>query len=181
MKRVLSSLIFIQFSFFCYTQNRQLSLKEALVIGQIDKSEDRFTIEVNVTELLNESGIKAIPSLNILKSGADLKNLAMDSIQKLLKLKGISTYMLVSVRGYDKRFKPSSGKQSLLETLGSGNLFPIYREEISSVTFECLFFRDGVFMASELIKCGNISSKDSVIKRMRKKISKKIINWRGKT
>ena len=42
--------------FLGYAQGVKLS--NALVIGQFDKAEDRFSIEVNVTEIFNSLGIK---------------------------------------------------------------------------------------------------------------------------
>ena len=86
-------------------QKESIQLKNALVVGQLDKEEDRYSLEINLTELLTDAGIKAVPSLNILKLGEDASILATDSIQKIVAAKGIDTYVLVSVRGYDKKFK----------------------------------------------------------------------------
>ena len=66
-----------------------IKLTNALIIGQFDKQEDRFAIEVNVTDLFTSLGIKAIPSINILKQGADPLILASDTMINALKLKGI--------------------------------------------------------------------------------------------
>jgi hypothetical protein len=172
------ALVFLWHSLHSLCQVDKLHLKNALIVGQMDKSEDRYTLEINLTELLSESGIQALPSLNMQKMGSDPVLLSSDSIQGVLKQKGIDTYILVSVRGYDKNFKRSQGAQSLLEALGSGNLFPIYREDVTSVTFEFLFFREGKFVAADLLKCGNVSDKDSVIKRFRKRMEKKIKTWK---
>ena len=54
-----------------FGQLDQLNLTNALVIGQLDKPEDRFSIEINLTELLTSNGVKAMPSLNVLKLGSD--------------------------------------------------------------------------------------------------------------
>lgn len=157
-----------------FGQTDNIHLKNALVIGQLDKQDDRYSIEVNLTELLSEAGIKAIPSLNVLKFGSDASLLATDSIQKQVAAKGIDTYILVSVRGYDQRFKRSVNKDDLKTALGVGNLFPIYRGEVTSVSFEFLFYRNGLLVGSDLIKCGNASDRDSVIKKFRKKVAKRI-------
>jgi hypothetical protein len=170
--------VFWGYSFQSFCQVDKLHLKNALVVGQMDKAEDRYTLEINLTELLSGSGIKAQPSLNMLKMGSDPVLLSSDSIQNILKQKGIDTYVLVSIRGYDKNFKRSQGNQSLYDALGSGNLFPIYREDVTSVTFEFLFFREGKLVAADLLKCGNVSDKDSVIKRFRKHMEKKIQTWK---
>src|SRR5574343_97488 len=160
-------------------QKESIQLKNALVIGQLDKEEDRYSVEINLTELLTDAGIKAVPSLNILKLGEDAAVLATDSIQKLVASKGIDTYVLVSVRGYDKKFKKTYRKDELKTALNAGNLFPIYRDEVVSVSFEFMFYRNGQFIGTDLIKCGNVSSRDTVIKRFRKILKKRIEkNWK---
>ena len=155
-------------------QTKGLALKNALVIGQLDKEEDRYSIEINVTEILSSAGVKAVPSLNVLKLGSDAQLLATDSVQKIVAAKGLDTYVIVSVRGYDRKFKLSTIKDDFKTALGAGNLFPIYREEIVSVTFEFKFFRNGQQVAADIIKCGNISDRDSVIRRLRKALAKHV-------
>lgn len=156
-----------------------LQLKNVLVIGQLDQEEDRFSVEINLTEMFTSSGIKAVPSLNILKVGSEATLLASDSIQTLVRNMGIDTYVLVSIRGYDKKFKPSACKDNLVDALSVGNLFPMYRDEVVSVSFEFLFYRNGQCLGAEIVKCGNVSDRDSVLKKFRKLLSKKIINdWK---
>ena len=155
-------------------QKESIQLKNALVVGQLDKAEDRYSVEINLTELLTEAGVKAIPSLNILKMGSDASIIATDSIQKLIAAKGIDTYILVSVRGYDKKFKKTHRKDELKTALDAGNLFPIYRDEVVSVSFEFMFYRNGQFIGTDIVKCGNVSSRDTVIKRFRKSVAKRI-------
>lgn len=160
-------------------QKESIQLKNALVVGQLDKAEDRYSVEINLTELLTEAGVKAVPSLNILKMGSDASIIATDSIQKLIAAKGIDTYILVSVRGYDKKFKKTHRKDELKTALDAGNLFPIYRDEIVSVSFEFMFYRNGQFIGSDIVKCGNVSSRDTVIKRFRKSVAKRIVKkWK---
>lgn len=162
-----------------FGQVNDLHLTNALVVGQLDKSEDRYTIEINLTELLTDAGIKAIPSLNMMKLGSDASLLANDSIQKVIAAKGIDTYVIVSVRGFDRNFKPTKRSDDLNSALGAGSLFPIYREEVVSVSFEFLFYRNGQFVGSDIVKCGNVSERDTVIKRFRKKLSKMIVKkWK---
>ncbi len=155
-------------------QKESIQLKNALVVGQLDKAEDRYSVEINLTELLTEAGVKAIPSLNILKMGSDASIIATDSIQKIISAKGIDTYILVSVRGYDKKFKKTHRKDELKTALDAGNLFPIYRDEVVSVSFEFMFYRNGQFIGTDIVKCGNVSSRDTVIKRFRKSVAKRI-------
>ena len=175
MKNILvSTLLFFSFNFLAQVDN--LKLKNSLVIAQLDQEDDRFSIEINLTELLSTSGIKAVPSLNVLKLGNDAVVLATDSIQEAMRSMGVDTYMLVSVRGYDKKFKPSSCKDDLQQALSVGNLFPMYRDEIVSVSFEFIFYRNGQCVGSDIVKCGNVSDRESVLKKFRKQILKKITN-----
>ena len=153
-KFVLILLLFV--STFGFGQTKNLHLTNALVIGQMDKEEDRYALEVNVTELLTDAGIKAIPSLNIMKLGSDAALLATDSIQKTVTAKGVDTYLLISIRGYDKKYRISERKDDIATALNAGNLFPLYRDEVTSVSFEFLFYRNGQFVGSDIVKCGVI-------------------------
>jgi len=112
--------------------------------------------------------------LNILKLGSDASILTSDSLQRVVASKGIDTYMLVSVRGYDRKYKVTEKKDDLQTALSAGNLFGIYREEIVSVSFEFTFYRNGQWVFSDIVKCGNVSDLDSVIKRFRKAVAKRI-------
>lgn len=158
---------------------QELKLTNAVIVGQLDKEGDRYLVEVALTELFNQYGVKAIPSMNVLKVGNEQELLASDSVQAILKEKGFDTYVLVSVRGFDKRFQKSEKQKPLLDNLKEGHLFPIYKEEAVSVSFEFFFYRNGQHIGTSLIKCGGISSRDGVIKKFRKKVSKKLEgHWR---
>ncbi|MEJ6775899.1 MAG: hypothetical protein QNK85_01070 [Crocinitomicaceae bacterium] len=159
----------------------KLDLTNALVIGQMDKTEDRYSLEINATELLNSRGVKAIPSLNVIKLGGEALVLASDSIAELMKAKGIDTYVLISVRGFDRKFKVSGIKDNLETALGLSSLFDLYREDIVSISFEFKFFRGSELIYSDMVKCGNIGDRESVIKRFRKKVGKRIVKrWKKK-
>ena len=166
---VFCTLLIVSFGF-----SQSLKLKNVLVIGQFDKPEDRYAIEFNLTELLTNSGIKATPSLNILKQGTSAVNLVNDSIKQIILSRGFDTYVIVNVRGYDRKFKPSEAKISFEEMLNMANIYHIYRDEASSVSFEFTFFRNGEVVYRDILRCGNVSNRDSVIKRFRKKIPKLI-------
>jgi hypothetical protein len=172
--------IFIVFAVnLSFSQTKGLNLRNAMVIAQLDKSEDRFTMEINFTEMLASNGIKAMASLNVLKEGTNISFLASDSIQKIMKTKGIDTYVLVSVRGYDRKFKPAKNHDTLAVEISNGHLFPLYRDEITSISFEFNFYRDGKFIGYDLIKIGGIGSREAVLKKFRKKINKRInSNWK---
>ena len=176
-KYALILLLFL--SNLAFGQTKNLHLTNALVIGQMDKEEDRYALEINLTELLTDAGIKAIPSLNMMKLGSDAAILATDSIQKVVAAKGVDTYVLISIRGYDKKYRISERNDDIATALNAGNLFPLYRDEVTSVSFEFLFYRSGKFVGSDIVKCGNISNRDSVIKRFRKIVTKRIVKkWK---
>jgi hypothetical protein len=153
---------------------KNLDLKNVLVVGQLDKPEDRYTLEINLSEMFANQGIKTMASLNVLKQGADPRILATDSIRTLLQGQGIDTYVLVSVRGYDRKFKPASKHYDLGTELTNGHAFPLYREEIVSITLEFNFYRNGEFVGYDILKLGGIGSRDSVLKKLRKKLPKRI-------
>lgn len=166
-------------SIVSWGQLDQLDLKNALVVGQMDKPEDRFSVEINITELLTNAGIKASPSLNVLKLGSSAELLMTDSIKALVASKGFDTYLLISVRGYDKKFKATDKKDDLTTALGAGNLFQIYRDEVTSVSFEFMFFRNNVMVASDIVRCSNVSNRDAVVKKLRKALTKRIVKkWK---
>ena len=157
-----------------YAQKVKLGLKNAVIVGQLDNAEDRYSLEINLTELLTSRGVKTIPSLNIMKMGSDSQLLASDSMTQMLKSKGIDTYLLVSVRGYDRKFKATTSRDSLFKSLELGSLFNLYQPDIVSVSFEFKFFRNGEFVMSDIVKCANISDRETVLKRFRIKVGKRI-------
>lgn len=152
----------------------KLNLTNALVIGQIDKPQERYAIEGALTNLLADYGVKSAPSLNYVRVGGDSQVLASDSMLTKLKEAGFDTYVIVNVRGYDRKYKPTSRQDPLVEKLGQGSLHELYRQDIVSVTFEFLFYRNGEYIGSDLVKLGNISDRDSVLKRFSKKVGKRI-------
>ncbi len=176
--RILSVLIlFISFSGI--SQIKFPKLENVVVVGQLDKSEDRFTMEINLTEMLTSNGVKAISSLNVLKEGSSSSQLNNDSIQKVLLDKGFDTYVMVSVRGCDRKFKEAKNHLNFKDELNSGHMFPLYRDDISSVSFEFLFYRNGEIVGYDLIKISGVNSRDTVIKKFRKKIEKRIVSkWK---
>ncbi|MFM6934407.1 MAG: hypothetical protein ACKOXP_03125 [Flavobacteriales bacterium] len=176
MKSILILFLFVvSFSF-----GQQIKFKNALVIGQFDKSEDRYAMELNLSEILQQNGYKAMPSFNVLKQGEPLVNMLNDSISNLLKFKGVDAYVVLNVRGYDRRFKPSEANTPLKEILEMTSIYHIYRDEATSVTFEFTFYNmNHELMGRSLLKCGNVSDRDSVMKRFRKKLPKLIAkNWK---
>lgn len=175
MKKSILILLTVLISVSAMAQKKaKLALTNAIVIGQLDNPEDRYSLEINLTEMLTSRGIKTIPALNIMKMGADAQMLASDSMQQLIAAKGVDTYLLVSVRGYDRRFKPTTSTDSLSVALSAGNLFNLYQPDITSISFEFKFFRNGQMVYSDIVKCGNISDRETVLKRFRNKVGKRI-------
>src|SRR5690554_197123 len=86
---------------------KSLNLNNVLIIAQQDDLSDRYTVEVALLQLFNSYNIQSKASLNVLKQGGSPDVLMSDSLVQSLKEQGIDTYLLVSVRGYNNRFKPS--------------------------------------------------------------------------
>ena len=161
------------------TKSKDFHLKNALVVGQMDNPEDRYSIEINLTEMLVSNGVKAMPSLNVMKMGSDAMILSSDSITHLLKAKGIDTYVLVTVRGYDRRFKISEKQGDLKAALSTAGLFDLYRMDIVSISFEFKFFQNGEYVFGDMVKLGNISDRETVLKKFRSKVEKRIVKkWK---
>ena len=156
--------------FYCQNESKG----KVLIIGQFDRPDERYAIEVTLTEIFAQNGLEAIPSLNILKQGSDPSVLASDTLQSMLAKQGITTYLVVNVRGYDRRFKASEIDVSLSEILGRTSIYHIYREEATSVSLEFTFFKEKKVYFRDILKCGNIAGRDSVLKRIRKKLPKRM-------
>lgn len=173
MKNIIVGVVIVFFSSFLFAQEK-MDLSNVLVIAQQDDPSDRYSLEVALLQLFNSYDIKTKASLNVLKQGGTAEVLLSDSLQKKLKKEGIDTYMLISVRGYDKRFRPADEVNSLEEEINAGHLFPLYRESATSVTFTITFYRDGNPIHSKLIKTGTVGSRDAVIKKLLKKMEKSL-------
>ena len=115
--------------------NEKLNLKNVLVVAQQDDLSDRYTVEIALLQLFNSYNIKSLASLNVLKQGGSADILMTDSTRQYLKEQGIDTYLLVSVRGFNSRFKPSKSIKDFEEEIQAGHLYPLYRESASTVTF----------------------------------------------
>ena len=75
---VLCLLIFI--GSISFSQNKHIQLTNGLIVAQLDRPEEKFTLEINLAELFANEGVQVIPSLNILKQGEIASVLASDSI-----------------------------------------------------------------------------------------------------
>ena len=150
-----------------------------LIVGKIDKPEDRYAIEVNLTKFLNQNGMKVFPSLNFSKVGNSVEDLSSDSLQRITKEKGIKGFLLVSVRGFDRTFKPREHfPLTLTDALEEGHLYPVFQEDISSITFEFLYYEDGKFIGYDIIKLTGTSTRTQVFEKLQKKLGKRMEKWR---
>ena len=147
---------FVLTSAISFGQNKRLKLENAVVIGQFDKADERYTMEAFMTELLTEYKLKTTPSLNYVKNGENTEVLLQDSLKNLLTEKGFDTYLVVGVRGYDRSFKPTNFKISMNEKLDQGTLREIYRPGAVSVTFEFSFFRNNELVRVDFFGVGNV-------------------------
>lgn len=153
-------------------------LFKAVLVAQLDRPEDKFTAEINLAEIFAENKVQVVPSLNLLKQGAPLTVLVSDSIKSILKEKQIDTYILVNVRGYDRAFRPSTKIGTLEQELSVGHMFPLFRDEITSITFEFNFFREDKLIHTELLRLRNVSTKEKLIQKLHKKLPSRISSWR---
>lgn len=155
-----------------------LNLKNVLVVGQQDDLSDRYILEVGLIQLFNDYKVKSKASLNVIKQRGTDEFLLNDSIQQKLIEEGIDTYLLVSIRGYNKRFKPSLEASPIEDEINAGHLYPLHRESASTVTFSFTFYRDMKPVHHELIKTGSVGSKDAVMKKLLKKVEKRLVkDW----
>ena len=154
---------------------QKVKLTNAVVIAQFDKEEDRYAMQALMADLLKGYQVKILPLMNVLKQGEDPKHLLQDSVQQILVQKGFDTYLVVNVRGYDRTFKPSEDTQTLAELLETTSIYQIYRDEATSVSFEFSIYRNGKLISREVLRCGNVSDRDSVLKRLRKRLPKKVL------
>ena len=179
MQHLFAAVLFFTTSTVIGQQIVPFQLTNAFIVAQLDRPEEKFSLEINLAELFSEQGVTVFPSLNILKQGQNPTVLASDSVTSILKNKQLDTYVLVSVRGYDRNYRKKSNLTSLLEELSSSHLFPLYRDDIVSLTIEFLFYQNGNQVYSDLLKIKNINNKDSVLKKLHKKLPKLIHKWKN--
>lgn len=159
-------------------EQEPLNLKNVLVVAQQDKLSDRYSLEVALIQLLSKYNVKTKAALNVIKQEGSPEILLTDSTRQALENEGIDTYLLVSVRGFDSRFRPSKNLNTLEEEIMAGHLFPLYRDGASRVTFSFTFYRNSVPVYNELIRTGTVGSKDAVIKKLLKKVEKRMVkDW----
>jgi len=68
---------------------------------------------------------------------------------------------------------------SLAEELNVGHSFPLFRDEITSITFEFNFFRNEKLCHTELLRLKNVSTKEKLIQKLHKKLPRLIHRWKS--
>ena len=52
-----------------FSQKQHIQLTNGLLVAQLDRPEEKFTLEINLAELFSAENVKVVPSLNLLKQG----------------------------------------------------------------------------------------------------------------
>lgn len=155
-------------------KNQNLNLKNVLIVAQQNDLSDRYSLEVALIQMFSYYNVKCKASLNVVKEGGSPDILLNDSIRQKLKDEGIDTYLLVSIRGFDRRYQPADSLNDFKDEIDVGHLFPLYRESASNVTFNFTFYRDLKPVYYDMIRVKGISSKDDVIKKLLKAVEKEL-------
>ncbi len=174
MKYGLLVVVICAIIFSSYGQDERLRLENVVVVAQQDRLEDKYSLELAVIDVMQANNIRAKSSLNVVKQGEDPVILASEETQKILKADGFDTFMLISVRGYDKRFTPSTNLENMRDELSAGHLFRLWREDANSVSFTVIFYRNNIPVHYDLIRVTSTGSKSAVLKRLSKILNKKI-------
>lgn len=154
------------------------NLKGALILVKNDKPEDRFSIESNMGKMFANYGMPILLSINLIKERAPMSELGETKIQAEMNSRNINSVLVISVRGFDTRFKPRTKiPETLAEMLQEGNLNPISREEATSVTIEFFQYVNGKFNGYHIQRLGGAGSKSKVYSRLQKRLDKLVPAW----
>lgn len=155
-------------------------LQNAVVLAQMDSQEDRYSTEVTMANIFGGFGIKAKPSLNIIKRGEDVVEILNEENQSKLKAEGVDTYVIVRVLGYDRKYSATNVNDDLKTTLGLGAFFGLFRQDMTNITFEFKIFRNGKLQRVDVKRFGNIGSRDDVLRKLSKTVVKLLEkNWKA--
>lgn len=160
------------FTSFFSTVVAQVDLDNVIVVAQQNQTEDRYNLELAVIDFLRSKSINTRSGISITKEGQGPPSLANDSLQNRMEEEGFPMFMLVSVRGYNKRYSISEQQNALNDELKAGNLFAYHREDISSVTFTISFYRNGVPVHAELIRVTKTKSPEKILSTLIKKMER---------
>lgn len=154
------------------------NLKGALVLVKNDKFQERFSIEANLGKIFSTYGMPILLSVNLIKEGASLSELAETKIQAEMNSRNINSVLVISVRGFDTRFKPRTKiPETLEEMLKEGNLNPISMDDASSVTIEFFQYINGKFHGYHIQRFGGAGSRAKVYTKIQKRLDKLVPRW----
>lgn len=154
------------------------NLKGALILVKNDKPQERFSMEANIGKLFSGYGMPILLSVNLIKEGAPLTELAETKIQGEMNARNINSVLVISVRGFDTRFKPRTKiPEKLADMLAEGNLNPISMEEASSVTIEFFQYINGKFHGYHMQRLGGANSRSKIYNRLQKRLDKLVPRW----
>jgi len=152
----------------------QMRLENVLVVAQQDKLEDRYSMELALTNMMQTFGVTSKSALGVIPQGEFMNVLATEEMQKRVKAMGIDTYMLISVRGYDRSFTPSTNILNMRDELNAGHMFSFWRESANSISFSVTFYRNNQPIHYELIKIKNGKNREATISKMVKAFEKRL-------
>jgi len=155
------------------------NLKGVMLLVKNDNAQERFSIEANLGKIFAQFNMPILLSINLIKQGAPLTELSDPKIQGEMNSKGINSVVVVSIRGFDARFKPRTKMPATLdEMLQEGNLYPISQEEATTVTIELIQFVNGKFNGYHMMRISSASDKTKVYSKIQKKLNRLMPKWR---
>jgi hypothetical protein len=155
------------------------NMKGMMLLVKNDNAQERFSIEANLGKIFATFNMPLVLSINMIKQGESLKELASTRVQGELNTKNINSVLVVVIRGFDQRFKPRTKMPATLEEmLEEGNLYPISQEEVTTVTIEFIQFINGKFNGYHMMRVGNASVKSKVYSKIQKKLNRQVPKWR---
>jgi hypothetical protein len=154
------------------------NLKGAMLLVKNDDAKERFSVEANMGKILATYNMPLLLSINMINQGAPLKELAGARVQNEMSARGINSVLVVSIRGFDQRFKPRTKiPERLEEMLEEGNLYPISQEDATTVTIEFIQYVGGNFNGYHMMRLGNASNKTKIYNKMLKKLNRLMPKW----
>ncbi len=154
------------------------NMKGAMLLVKNDNAQERFSVEANLGKILATYNMPLLLSINLINQGAPLKELAGARVQNEMSARGINSVIVVSIRGFDQRFKPRTKIPATLEEmLEEGNLYPLSQEDVTTVTIEFIQYVGGKFHGYHMMRVGNASNKSKVYSKIQKKLNRQIPKW----
>ncbi len=155
------------------------NMKGVMILVKNDNAQERFSVEANLGKIFATYNMPLLLSINMINQGASLKELADPRIQNEMNSKNINSVLVVTIRGFDQRFKPRTKiPGTLAEILEEGNLYPLSQEDATTVTVEFIQYINGKFNGYHMMRIGNASNKSKVYAKLQKKLDRQMKKWR---